>query len=172
MLEANPELGWRDVQGIIATTSQKTDSTDESWSTNGAGLAHSYKYGFGVIDASAAVTSARTWSNWGPELMSQVESGTLNLPITDDTTAVVTSTLTIADDLTVESVAVYLDVLHSSRGHLEVVLTSPSGTESILAPGKPSQRTLQMGDDRALEADDSPSLGGIVCRRLESLCCG
>ena len=35
MLQANASLTWRDVQGIIATTSRKTDPTDESWATNG-----------------------------------------------------------------------------------------------------------------------------------------
>lgn len=67
MLEANPELGWRDVQGIFASTSQKTDSTDESWTTNAAGFNHSYKYGFGLVDAYAAVTKGETWKNYGVE---------------------------------------------------------------------------------------------------------
>lgn len=43
MLEANPSLTWRDVQGLLATTSQKTDPTDVSWTTNAAGLHHSRK---------------------------------------------------------------------------------------------------------------------------------
>jgi subtilisin family serine protease len=47
ILQANPNLGWRDVQAILATTSQMMDEEDESWVVNGAGLHHSYKYGFG-----------------------------------------------------------------------------------------------------------------------------
>lgn len=36
MLEVNPNLGWRDVQAILAETSQQTDPTDSSWVINGA----------------------------------------------------------------------------------------------------------------------------------------
>lgn len=45
MLEANSNLGWRDVQAIIVLTSSKTDTEDETWATNGAGLSHANKYG-------------------------------------------------------------------------------------------------------------------------------
>ena len=38
MLEANCNLGWRDVQAILAKTAQKTDPDHEDWTTNAAGL--------------------------------------------------------------------------------------------------------------------------------------
>ena len=38
MLEANPSLGWRDVQEILARTAQKTDPGHKDWTTNAAGL--------------------------------------------------------------------------------------------------------------------------------------
>lgn len=41
MLEATPSLGWRDVQGILASTAQMTDPENESWVTNAAGIPHS-----------------------------------------------------------------------------------------------------------------------------------
>ena len=74
MLEANASLSWRDVQGILATTSQKTDPSDASWATNSVGLHHSYKYGFGLVDAHAAVTAALSWPGYGEELMVTLES--------------------------------------------------------------------------------------------------
>jgi kexin len=46
MLQANPELRWRDVQDILARTSVKIDASDSSWINNGAGLPHSVIYGF------------------------------------------------------------------------------------------------------------------------------
>ena len=58
MLQANPRLGWRDVQDVLVRSSTKVDSTDTSWATNAAGLSHSYKYGFGRVDALAAVTAS------------------------------------------------------------------------------------------------------------------
>lgn len=47
MLQANPDLTWRDVQNILATTAFKTDASDPDWKINGAGRPISHKYGFG-----------------------------------------------------------------------------------------------------------------------------
>lgn len=51
MLEANPNLGWRDVQDILARTAQPVldDPENKSLQVNGAGLAHSNWYGFGIV---------------------------------------------------------------------------------------------------------------------------
>lgn len=60
MLQVNPDLTWRDVQGVLASTSQKVQPSDPSWSTNAAGFHHSYLYGFGVVDAGAAVKASKS----------------------------------------------------------------------------------------------------------------
>jgi subtilisin family serine protease len=141
MLEVNPLLTWRDVQGILARTSQRVydpnGSADSLATTNAAGYWHSYLYGFGIVDAAAAVRAASNWTNFGQERMVSGSSGQVNLTI-DDSGTVVNSTVLIRTGgrtMTVESVVVYLDVETSSRGHLEIRLYSPAGTESILAPG-------------------------------------
>ena len=63
MLQANPNLTWRDVRAILAGTARKNNPTDSGWSTNNAGYHINDNYGFGVVDASAAVTAAKTWTN-------------------------------------------------------------------------------------------------------------
>jgi len=143
MLEANGSLTWRDVQGILATTSQQTDAEDPSWITNAAGLHHSNLYGFGVVDANAAVNAAQTWENYSAEMQLQADSGTIDLGIPEYPGSPVSSLLTIgaSDSFEVESVVVYLDLSHSSRGDLQVVLTSPSGTDSVLSPGMRPENT-------------------------------
>ena len=65
VLEANPSLTWRDVQGVLAATA-RTDHNDEDdetgqWTTNQAGVKHSYKYGFGLVDAHAASTKPKPY---------------------------------------------------------------------------------------------------------------
>jgi subtilisin-like proprotein convertase family protein len=144
MLQANPELSWRDVQGILATTSQKVDAEDPSWSTNGVGIPHSYLYGFGVVDAYAAVTAAKTtWENFSAEVQLLGESGTIDLAIPEFPNGPVSSSIAIAasDAFVTESVVAYFNISHSSRGDLAIVLVSPSGTESILAPGQRPENT-------------------------------
>ena len=62
MLEANSNLGYRDVQEILAYSARIVDDQNTSWQTNGAnnwnggGLHFSHDYGFGNVDALAAVT--------------------------------------------------------------------------------------------------------------------
>jgi len=134
MLEANPNLGWRDVQGIIATTSKLPDDDgDLPRSVNAAGIGHSYQYGFGIIDAAAAVAAARTWQNYYTEtvLTAMASPG---LRIADDGAAVTSKISAAADaDFEIETVVVVLTIDHPRRGDLRIVLER-GGVESLLAP--------------------------------------
>ena len=142
VLQANPDLSWRDVQGILATTSQKMDADDPSWSTNAAGIPHSYLYGFGVIDANAAVTAAQAWEFYSSEVQLLAESGPIDLAIPEYPDGPVSSIVSLdASNVSAESVIVYLDITHSSRGDLDVILISPSGTESLVHPGQRPENT-------------------------------
>jgi hypothetical protein len=158
MLEANPRLTWRDVQGVLAQTSQVVSRDDPSWVTNAAGYSHSYKYGFGIVHAGRAVRTAREWVSWGNESVLSAFSGVIILALDDDSDRanneglssshsrqVQSSTVTVRGNMTLESVVVYVDVHHSSRGHLKIKLTSPQGTESILTPGQRPE-SLQISD--------------------------
>jgi subtilisin family serine protease len=135
MLEANPTLGWRDVKHILARTAVQNDPTDAGWTTNAAGRHHNDKYGFGRVDAAAAVRLARTWANVGPELSAAVGAA---IPDGTSTTekvgfgAALSRSLSITTALNVETVEVTVDVTHPYRGDLEFTLTGPSGVQSVL----------------------------------------
>ena len=58
---ASPNLTWRDVQHIIVLTSRKDHLKSPSWTTNGAGLQFSHRFGFGMLDAAAIVNRALHW---------------------------------------------------------------------------------------------------------------
>ena len=149
MLEVNPALGWRDVQGILALTARQTDQDDESWVTNGAGLRHSNKYGFGIVNANSAVNIAETWVTYAPEIELTAESGAIDLVIPDDADQTVESTLSIYQGqgagFTIESVVIFIGYQHVMRGNLKIVLTSPSGTGSALHPSKRDESTTLLG---------------------------
>lgn len=143
----------RDVQGILALTAQDFDPEDPSWVTNAAGYNHSYKYGFGVVKATDALTRASTWKHFGNETQLKEESGLVNLTIPDDATKIVTSSVSFPEwekegFFLTESVVVYADIQHPSRGDLTLVLTSPGGTASILHPSKRPERLQLEGEDR------------------------
>ncbi|WP_460106694.1 calcium-binding protein [Pseudomonas sp. S3_E04] len=150
MLEANPELGYRDVQQILAISARKVNDPTTSWQTNGSqnwnggGMHVSHDYGYGEVDARAAVRLAETWNiqqTLGNELRltNPLESGALNRAITDGQGAGISHSLTMgAVDILAEHVEVKVNLSHARPGDLILKLISPSGTESILMnrPGK------------------------------------
>ena len=125
MLEANPNLTYRDVQNIIVATAKQNDSTDTDWTTNGARHDINYKYGFGAIDAKAAVAAAQDWISVGGSLQeTSFKSGRINVnqTIPDNNLTGITSTFVVNNPINIEWVEVVFDATHSSRGNLEVVL--------------------------------------------------
>lgn len=134
MLEANPNLGWRDVKEILVRTSRKTQRTDPDWMTNSAGFSFNHKYGAGLIDAAAAVALAQQWTNLPAMTTVQVAQTGLRASIPDHNATGVTRTLNFtAANFRVEHVTVTVNATHTARGDLEVTLTSPSGMVSKLA---------------------------------------
>ena len=133
MLQANPDLTWRDVRLILAKNAEKNDLSDVDWTTNGAGYHINHKYGFGRIDADAAVSSAANWTNVGAEV-AVAAFNSPNLPIPDNNAAGVSDTIDITQEIKIEFVEIYFTAAdHTYWGDLEIELTSPSGTKSILA---------------------------------------
>lgn len=130
ILQANPNLGWRDVQEIFANTSRVTDSTDSDWFTNSGGYHHNHKYGFGLVDASAAVQAASNHVNLPALKVSSSSVTAVNKPLNDF--QAVTATIDIKDYLTVETIEVVFTAQHPARGNLYITLISPSGTTSVL----------------------------------------
>lgn len=147
MLDANPNLTWREVQWILARTAVQNDpanqGADSDWTINGAGLPVNHAYGFGRVDAAAAVTMAASWSEpFGPELSYSAPLRTVNLAVPDNAPGpyapgtFVTDSVFVPQNLLIESVEVIFTATHEYRGDLEVRLVSPYGTESrLLATG-------------------------------------
>jgi subtilisin-like proprotein convertase family protein len=139
MLEANPDLGWRDVQEILAYSARQVDAVYAGWSFNGAknwnggGLHVSHDYGFGLVNAHAAVRLAETWTTQHTSANETVLEGNRNAKQSiPDGQGELTDALTIASGLNIDQVEVDLSLTHAWIGDVEVLLTSPSGTQSIL----------------------------------------
>jgi kexin len=137
MLEANPGLTWRDVHHILLQTAEQNDSSDGDWSLNGAGVLVNHKYGFGRVDALAAVTAAETWISVPDERSPPPTAVSAPGKIIPDNDATgVSDTIDLAADVAVEYVQVCLNISNHNRyGDLNIVLTSPEETQSVLAPG-------------------------------------
>jgi subtilisin family serine protease len=147
MLQANPGLGYRDVQAIIAASARPVDIADPGWTTNGAagwnggGLRFSNDYGFGLVDATAAVRLAESWFATGGgaataanrAFASAGAAPSLFIPDGGSTA----TTLALAAGIAIERIELDLDIAHSWIGDLSVTVVSPAGTESavIFRPG-------------------------------------
>ncbi len=151
LLEANPALTWRDVKHILAATARQIDAArapvnialsdgsyvaEPGWTRNAAGFKFHNWYGFGMVDASAAVNMARTYT--AGQLGAFVNTGftssaALNLAILDNSTAGVTHQLNVPGSVQkVEAVQITVNVTHPSSGDIGIELTSPSNTRSVL----------------------------------------
>lgn len=139
MLDANPLLGYRDVKEILAYSARLTDLDDPSWQVNsaidfnGGGLWTNDNYGFGMVDATAAVRLAETWqkqSTFANEAVVTTDAMVQETAIPDG--GAVTFTFTLDHGVSVENIELEFDMTHDEFGDLIVTLISPSGTESVL----------------------------------------
>lgn len=110
---------------------------EDEFTTNGAGLRHSHRFGFGVVNASAAVAAARAWRQQGRAVGPVVSASTGQIAVgrmvPDDRAEGVRSVVLVGADIVVEWVEVALSVKTPRRGDIAVVLRGPSGVESRLA---------------------------------------
>jgi subtilisin-like proprotein convertase family protein len=134
MLQANPNLGWRDVQEILIRTATKIDPVHTDWANNGAGFHFNHRYGAGLLNATAAVNMAIGWTNLAPmQALRKTDVIPASIPDAPSTGITKTFTFSAAENLRVEHATVTVDITHAERGTLEIELTSPSGMKSLLA---------------------------------------
>ena len=149
-LQVNPRLGWRDVQHILVQASNRTDLGSVGWTRNGGGLWHSHDYGFGIPDAGAVVALARRWHNVpSPSTVytSGVRNTTLSVRAANTGSTTWECPAGPQGSFYVEHVEVTVSLeCRLGRGHAQLVLCAPSGTCSILARARPSDRETNLRD--------------------------
>ena len=159
----NTDLTWRDVKLILAASARKNDSGDRGSGTPYRGwesgalqygstsqrYQFNHQYGFGVVDAGAAVALADGWTK-APELREiEVESGDLDLALPEARSfgsgTAVTTTLTVDSWVGfIEFVEINATFDHPSFRDLKLELVSPTGARSLLT--RAVERTLHLSD--------------------------
>jgi len=150
MLSANDNLGWRDVQNILAISASQTGSAYGStasygsevgnWGQNGAGnwngggMSYHLSYGYGMVDAFAAVRMAEVWDTMfaeGPltsinEITHSAANGSV---VTIPDLSTITSDIIIAanDSISIEHIDVTINLTHTYFGDLVIYLIGPNG---------------------------------------------
>jgi uncharacterized repeat protein (TIGR01451 family) len=138
ILEANPNLGWRDVQEILMRSARVISTNSPSWQTNSAGFHFNYDFGAGMVQAEAGVELAYDWVNLVPETNVVYAVSNLAMIIPDNNPNGVSFDFMVGDpNLRIEHVQLGVNLTHRYRGDLEITLTSPSGIVSRLGTPRP-----------------------------------
>ena len=145
MLQANPDLTWRDVRHILASTSRRVNpasaaitaetlTLEQGWVKNGAGFWYHNWYGFGLVNAAAAVAMAQSYAVSLGTFTSQVFTAELeNITIPSGGLNGLTKAFSVTGPTTVEQAEL---TLYFGTGFIplctQIELSSPSGIKSIL----------------------------------------
>lgn len=142
MYEANPNLGYRDVQEILALSAVRDGLSDDAgdghgWVTNGAnsfnggGLHFSDSFGYGFVNAHNAVRLAETWTeqNTASDLETITVENDENAYLVAGSQDHISMDFEVTEDILVEHVQLSMDLVWRSGGDLEVFLTSAEGVQ-------------------------------------------
>ncbi|XP_037896470.1 neuroendocrine convertase 2 [Glossina fuscipes] len=140
-LEANPDLTWRDIQHLTVLTSKRNSLFDAKnrfhWTMNGVGLEFNHLFGFGVLDAGGIVTLAKQWHTVPARY--HCDAGVIEQPhpiysgrslFLELKTDACKGSNTEVNYL--EHVQAVISANASRRGDLELFVTSPMGTRSMI----------------------------------------
>lgn len=159
LLEAHPELSWRDLKHILASTARQIDPDAPQvrfgiggaayvmqlpWITNAAGYHFHNWYGFGALDVDQALEYAAShipgslgeFVETEPFPLSESEPPPM-LQIPDHHGAGASQALAVSglpNEARIEAVILQVDITHPFANDLGIHLISPSGTESVLNP--------------------------------------
>ena len=149
MLDAAPGLGWRDVQNILALSAGHTGSayggaiagfevgpwdTTSSNDWNGGGRAYHLSYGYGMVDAFAAVRMAEAWGRMSGPAQTSANEVTVSAAYSGAAVAIPTlgmasMGINVTSDVEIESIYVTLSVTHSYAADLVLYLRAPDGSD-------------------------------------------
>eukprot|EP00731_Ephydatia_muelleri_P020886 Em0013g613a len=142
VLEANPNLTWRDIQYLIVYTANPNILSSTGWATNGAGRRFHLNFGFGAIDTEAMVTRARRWITVPAQMTSSVfvaTTSTVNAHSNRGYSIIYTGAIRYLEHVVIRTTLTISGVSGdssstSNRGDIRLQLMSPNGTTSTLLP--------------------------------------
>lgn len=141
LLEARPDLTWRDVQWLTVLTAAQFDQPSD-WTKTSLGRMFSHQFGYGKLDAGAIIEKAKDWKLvkpqawfWSPwmHVRKEIPEGDPGLASVFEVTA---DMLKKANFERVEHITLTMNVEHQRRGDLMVQLISPTGMMSQLSTAR------------------------------------
>ena len=120
------------MQHLIVEAAEPVDESDSDWTTNGAGIPINHNYGFGQLDAVRMINAALNWSPVAPQVA--LDAGVIeqSIAIPDNDPAGIDIPFVVHDNIVIEHVIADIAINGTYIGDLQITLTSPDGTASIL----------------------------------------
>ncbi|BHF64329.1 hypothetical protein SprV_0200733200 [Sparganum proliferum] len=155
LLEANPNLTWRDAQYITVLTANSKPFRDGDFTPNAAGHQYSYYYGFGLMDAGKMVRLGELWRQLPPQHRCASKMRQVSRSLKGLFAEVYALNFTgcrprpsswpgdrVEEEgqpvVFLEHIQLFLNIEYSHRGLLRIILQSPSGTQSEIMPTRSS----------------------------------
>lgn len=141
VLQARPDLTWRDVQWLTVLTAVPFD-TPSDWTKGALGRLYSHQFGYGKLDAWAIVEKAKDWKLVKPQAWYYSPWMHVKKPIPEGNEGLASTFEVTADMLKeanfdrVEHITLTMNVKHQRRGDLSVELVSPAGMSSHLSTAR------------------------------------
>lgn len=148
VLQARPDLTWRDIQWLSVLSAVPFD-TPSDWTKTSLGCMFSHQFGYGKLDAWAIVEKAKDWKLVKPQawfyspwmhVKQSIPQGGQGLASVFEVTAEMLKKVNFER---VEHITLTMNVEHERRGDLSVELISPTGMKSHLS-------TARRDDDAAV----------------------
>ena len=163
---ANASLTWRDVKLVLAGSARKNHPTSDTWEQGELKYGSSSErywfspnYGFGVVDAWAAVQLAEGWTNLPP--FRQISAGDSKPAQIRDAQSYasagpyVTKTITLDSYVDfIEFIAIELTMTYKRYRHVRIELESPAGTTSTIAYPETSTPYILFGSSGKVGLDN------------------
>ncbi|MCP4117496.1 MAG: S8 family serine peptidase [Desulfobacteraceae bacterium] len=153
MLSVNPDLTGSEVKKILGETADKIDSHNGNYNPQG----HSEWYGWGRVNAFKAVSEARNRLSPSPVKRITFERSP-GLAVPDYPMPGVSDAIQVEDGGIVRSASVSVDITHTYRGDLRIVLVTPDGSHITLRDREVDSRDNLV---HTYTADDTPALAGL-----------
>jgi len=131
VLEACPDLSWRDIKYLVAKHAKQVDPSNHTWVTNNAGFKHSIDYGFGLINAESMINECTSIYINLPTEQNLILQKTFNMAIKDNNITHAFH-MDMIDNIAIEWVEVTVDSNHTNASDFRIELTSPQSTKVTL----------------------------------------
>lgn len=150
--DAQPSLNTRFAMHLLARTSRIVDPSDNTyfrrtvdqsllpnfsmmtpfgfWRNNAVGIHFNNQYGFGLIDAAALVDAAQEFTGVTPAVTDSTGSLAVGQPVPED--GFLSQQFTLDDIGALEDIQVDFRIEGRFKSSIEMLLTSPAGTVSLL----------------------------------------